>query len=158
MARRIKSRKNKYLGNRTYGGGNTKNRRGKGNKGGKGNAGFHKHNWLRTIKRGEHKHRKYGFHSVRDKLDTITLEAVNHMISLGKFEKLNGLYAVNLLNTKVVGSGELTFPALIKANAFTKSALKKIESAGGKAAGDLRNENAVDGEAGEQPAGLKAPK
>ena len=50
MARRNTSRRFKHRGNRTHGGGNTKNRRGKGNRGGVGRAGYHKHRWLHTIK------------------------------------------------------------------------------------------------------------
>ena len=133
MARRIKSRKSKHLGNRTYGGGNTKNRRGKGNKGGKGNAGFHKHNWLRTIKRGEHKKRKYGFHSLRTRPATVTLEQIATMIAQGKCEKEGAAFKVALGHAKVVATGSLSVAAIVHATAFSEGAVKKIEASGGKA-------------------------
>ena len=51
MARRFESRKKKkYAGNRTFGAGNKKNRRGKGSRGGVGRGGYHKHRWFHTIK------------------------------------------------------------------------------------------------------------
>lgn len=34
---------------------------------------------------------------------------------------------------KILGDGELTKPLIVKAHAFSKSALEKIESVGGKA-------------------------
>ncbi len=133
MARRIKSRKRKHLGNRTYGGGNTKNRRGKGNKGGKGNAGFHKHKWMRTIKRGEHKNRKYGFHSVQDRLATITLEKISAIIAGGRCEKEGDAFKLVFKDTRVVGTGALSAPAIVHATGFSEGARRKIEAAGGRA-------------------------
>ena len=43
MTVRKRKRKNRYLGQRSHGAGNTKNRRGAGNRGGRGKAGSHKH-------------------------------------------------------------------------------------------------------------------
>ena len=43
MTVRKRKRQNKLRGQRTHGGGNTKNRRGAGNRGGRGRAGSHKH-------------------------------------------------------------------------------------------------------------------
>ncbi len=121
------------MGNRTYGGGNTKNRRGKGNKGGKGNAGFHKHKWLRTIKRGEHKKRKYGFRSVAGQFSTITLEQISAIIASGKCEKEGNAFKLVLKDTKVVATGALSAAAVILASGFSEGAVKKIEATGGKA-------------------------
>jgi large subunit ribosomal protein L15 len=133
MARRVKSKKSKYLGNRSYGGGNTKNRRGKGNKGGKGRAGWHKHKWLKTIKSGEFKNRKRGFHSTEAKPASITLQQVASLISTGKFPKEGNVYQVKLDLFKVVSSPEFTIPANITAVAFSKNAKQLVEKAGGKA-------------------------
>src|SRR3989338_857016 len=129
MSRRIKSRKRKHLGNRTYGGGNTKNRRGKGNKGGKGRAGFHKHKWLQTIVRGEHKNRKYGFHSTSKQSDTVTLEQLNRMIATAAPESKE----IVLKNSRIVAKGTISAAMTIKAAGFSEEARKAIEAAGGKA-------------------------
>ncbi len=133
VARRIKSRKRKHLGNRFFGGGNAKNRRGKGNKGGKGNAGHHKHNWLRTIKLGLYKHRKYGFFSHAKKLSTVTLEELVKEIAAGKYSQEAGAYNIVLRDAKVVGSSEFPFKAVVSASAFSEGAAKRIEAAGGSA-------------------------
>lgn len=134
MARRIRSRKSKHLGNRTFGAGNTKNRRGKGNKGGKGNAGFHKHKWLRTIKLGLHKPGKPGFHSRYEKPSEYTLAQISRQISLGKWQKQGEKFSVDLgRKSKVISTGSLDYPALVSAGAFSKQAAEKIRSAGGEA-------------------------
>lgn len=123
MARRIASRKRKHYGNRTFGGGNTKNRRGKGNRGGVGRAGFHKHKWLQTINAGEHKKRKYGFHTHSLVTTTVTLD----MLSKTKEAK------VVLAHARVVATGELTKPLEVHAYGFSAAAKQAIEKAGGKA-------------------------
>ena len=133
MARRIKSRKRRHLGNRTFGAGNTKNRRGKGNKGGKGRAGWHKHKWLQTIKLGLHKSRKIGFFSPQKKLVEHHLGEISKQISLGKWPQENGFYKIDLGHAgKVIATGEINFPAEVKAGAFSEGAAKKIEKAGGR--------------------------
>ncbi len=123
MARRIHSRKSKHLGNRTFGGGNTKNRRGKGSRGGKGRAGYHKHKWLLTIKLGEHKPPKKGFKSGRKKTVEVTLAEIQAMPE----------QEIVLKNAKVLSNGNLTRSVKVTATAFTAKARQKIEAAGGQA-------------------------
>ncbi|MFQ5406548.1 MAG: hypothetical protein ACE5DI_05330, partial [Candidatus Micrarchaeia archaeon] len=78
MARRIKSKKRKHLGNRTWGTGNKKNNRGKGCKGGVGRGGYHKQKWFQTIKQGKHKPEKKGIKNKKSKKNlTITLDTIN---------------------------------------------------------------------------------
>ncbi len=134
MARRTQSRRFKHRGNRFHGGGNAKNRRGKGNRGGVGRAGYHKHNWLRTIKtegtnkrtRGEH-----GFTNTTRKIyGTISLGDLAKQ--LGQYQKDDkGVYQILLRNTKVLSGGTFTQKAAIKAYAFSAKAKEKIEAAGG---------------------------
>ncbi len=133
MARRTKSRKRNHLGNRTYGGGNTKNRRGKGNRGGVGRAGWHKHKWLRTIKNGEHLIRKLGFRSTTNKPKTISLEQLMFKVHNNEFEKSQDGFQVVLKGYKVVYS-KIKFEEKlnISAQAFTKKAKEAIIAAGGK--------------------------
>lgn len=132
MARRNKSKKRKFLGSRSYGGGNAKNRRGKGNRGGVGRAGWHKHNWLRTIKLGEHKPAGSGFHSRFFKPATMTLESIVADAERGKLEKKENAFVVDAVGSKVVGSIDVLLPLHITAYSFSKKAKQKIEEAGGK--------------------------
>src|SRR3989344_3338123 len=112
MAKRMKSnKKRKYAGNRSFGGGNAKNRRGKGNRGGVGRAGFHKHNWLRTIKMGETSKRdrgEHGFHHDRKKLVSITLEQLSIQANNGKLAQKEGFYVVELPSGKILSNGSLS--------------------------------------------------
>ena len=112
MARRIRSRgKKKFLGNRSHGAGNCKNRRGKGSRGGVGRAGFHKHKWLQTIKRGEIKGEK-GFVNPspsarpRSELREISVGAIQREIDAGKRAAgVDGVYQVALPKFKVLSGG-----------------------------------------------------
>ena len=137
MARRIKSKKRKYLGNRSYGRGNTKNGRGKGTRGGVGRAGYHKHKWLKTIKEGLNKSRRHGFvnrNSESAGMDEITLTALQKQLDAGKFKKeADGKFLVALsVYTKVLSNGTLTSPVKISAGAFSEKAKAKIAKAGGQ--------------------------
>lgn len=135
MARRIKSRKRKHLGNRTYGGGNTKNRRGKGNKGGKGRAGYHKHKWLHTIKyEGTNKVSRgiQGFHNPsRKPVLVVSLEQLSKRLTTYPKDDA-GVYQIVLPGTKVLSGGSFGAKANVKAHAFSSKAKEKIEKAGGK--------------------------
>ncbi len=136
MARRVKSnKKRKYAGNRSFGGGNAKNRRGKGNRGGVGRAGFHKHNWLRTIKMGETNKRdrgESGFFHVSKSFAEITLSKLSLQAFNGKFKQEGGLYVVELPKHKVLSNGSVTQKLDVRAHAFSAKAKEKIEAAGGK--------------------------
>ncbi|MBI2444929.1 uL15 family ribosomal protein [Candidatus Micrarchaeota archaeon] len=141
MARRNVSRRFKHRGNRTHGGGNTKNRRGKGNRGGVGRAGYHKHNWLRTIKEeGTNKKDKglSGFHNPTRKIyATLSLQELDRVLSEGKIPKNDqGLFQVSLPKTKILSGGTLSHKAAVKAYAFSAKAKEKIEKAGGTTATD----------------------
>lgn len=144
MARRIASRKRKHYGNRTFGAGNTKNRRGKGSKGGVGRAGFHKHKWMKSIKAGLHKSLRVGFVNPNSKkFSEITLEELAKQIIAGKWpkdQKDASAYSVAFpagRRVKVIGTGAFSYKAIVSAAGFTKSAKEKIEKAGGSAAVQL---------------------
>lgn len=143
MARRIRARgKKKFLGNRTHGAGNAKNRRGKGSRGGVGRAGFHKHKWLQTIKRGEI-HGEKGFVNPspsareRSELKEINLGEIQRAIESGKHAAgADGIYAVSLPGFKVLSGGALRSKVALKAGGFSAKAKEKIAAAGGSASAD----------------------
>ncbi|MBI5036355.1 uL15 family ribosomal protein [Candidatus Micrarchaeota archaeon] len=134
MARRIKSRKSKHLGNRTFGGGNTKIRRGKGNRGGVGRAGYHKHRWLHTIKyEGTNKKAKglHGFSNpTRKDFATVSLGQLSKRVGSFK-QNTEGFYEIVLPRVKVLSGGEFQFKAIVKAERFSAKAKEKIEKSGG---------------------------
>lgn len=134
MARRTKSKKRKYMGNRTYGGGNTKNRRGKGSRGGVGRAGYHKHKWLSTIKDGLNTSRRKGFKRYDGEGEEITLALIQKNVDAGKYQKAaDGKYELSFSDrTKVLGQGELAAALKIRAGKFTAQAREKIGKAGGQ--------------------------
>lgn len=134
MVRHHKKRSRKFLGTRHWGGGNIKNRRGKGNKGGKGYAGSHKHKWTYMVKYEPEHFGRRGFASLRGPAGMIiNLSDITQMLKDGKLGKSGDRFEVDLGERKVLGGGALEFPVSIKARAFSKSAEEKIKGAGGEA-------------------------
>jgi large subunit ribosomal protein L15 len=125
--KRKRKKSRKYLGSRTWGAGNTKNRRGKGNRGGKGMAGSFKQRYTLITAIGKEKIQKLkkGFASKTKKLKFLNLFEVE---KLGKEKN-----EIDLKGYKILGNGELKRPLTIYASAFSKGALEKIKKAGGKA-------------------------
>ncbi|MGC8547998.1 MAG: uL15m family ribosomal protein [Candidatus Micrarchaeia archaeon] len=131
MVLRIKKRSRKYLGNRTWGAGNIKNKRGAGDRGGVGKAG-RGHKWTHIVVYERDRIGKRGFY--RSKKQSKVLMGIN----LGQIaEKLkkekNAKQEIELSGYKVLGSGSLAFPIVIKASGFSKNAIEKINKIGGKA-------------------------
>ncbi|MEW6328948.1 MAG: uL15m family ribosomal protein [Candidatus Micrarchaeota archaeon] len=134
MVRRHKKKSRKYLASRHWGGGNTKNRRGKGNKGGKGYAGSHKHKWTYMVKYEPEHFGRRGFASLRGPSGkVINLGDITQMIKDGKLGKSGDRFNVEVSEYKVLGGGALEFPVSIKARAFSAGAEEKIKEAGGEA-------------------------
>jgi len=133
MARRKESKRKKFLATRTWGAGNTKNRRGKGSQGGKGYAGSHKHNWGRILKYEPEHFGRHGFvnRNASPKLDATNISAIESQALGGKLKKEGSMLAFDFKG-KILGAGVITMPVHVKANAFSEGAKAKIEKAGGK--------------------------
>ncbi|MCS7109643.1 MAG: uL15 family ribosomal protein [Candidatus Micrarchaeota archaeon] len=133
MVRRVKSKYKKYLGSRTFGAGNTKNRRGKGCRGGKGYAGSHKHKWSWILKNDPDHFGKRGFvnKNPSPKLESINVREINDKATAGKLEKSGSMFVFNFPG-KILGGGSISVPVHVKAVTATESAKRKIEAAGGK--------------------------
>ncbi|MBU1197521.1 uL15 family ribosomal protein [Candidatus Micrarchaeota archaeon] len=136
MARRIKSHKRKHYGNRTFGHGNKKNWRGKGSRGGTGRGGYHKQNWMRTLKTEGPRQTASGFvNPTTRRIIAVPLTHVSTRIEKGAFKQEGNAYNIDLTRkgklVKVLGNGAFSYKAHVKANAFTGSAKVKIEKAGG---------------------------
>ena len=133
MVRRKQSKAKKFLASRTWGGGNTKNRRGKGSRGGKGFAGSHKHRWAWTLKYHPEHFGTHGFfnRNASPKLDTINVCDISDKATSGKLEKSGSMYVFDFPG-KILGAGSISVPVHVKAVTATESAKAKIEKAGGK--------------------------
>ena len=142
-----KTRKiNKKRGSRTCGGGCSKKRRGAGHRGGRGNAGSgkekkQKYTWFQIYKPNHLG--KYGF----QRADFLRADVLGVNISfldqnLAEFE-LQGILeyegetpvvdVTKIGYEKVLGSGKVTKPLIVKAPFFSERAKLKIEEAGGQA-------------------------
>lgn len=119
-----KIRKNR--GNKT-GYGHKKKHRGAGSRGGRGKAGLQKHKRSLTENSSSVSFEKSKMKSVSKKLNVINLNQLNDNVLK------NSLKEVTLKGYKVLGKGNLTQKLKISADAFSKSALDKINSSGGTA-------------------------
>ena len=124
----------KYPGSRSCGAGNTKNRRGKGGRGGSGNAGPQKaRRSFFTTNEPDHLGR-HGFVRPGPKkfIKTTDLNDIQRMADKGDLKK-NGSKYEYVFDGKVLGSGKISSPVLVKAISFSGKAKEKITKAGGEA-------------------------
>jgi large subunit ribosomal protein L15 len=129
MVLRSKKRYRRYLGTRRWGGGNIKSRRGKGSRGGVGRGGT-KHKWSYTVVYEKERIGKTGFKPWQKKThQEIDLNSVSSKVEEAKGEKP----IIELKGFKVLSTGKLSKPAVVKATAFSKKAEEKIKAAGGEA-------------------------
>ncbi|MEK6978817.1 MAG: uL15 family ribosomal protein [Candidatus Micrarchaeota archaeon] len=133
-SRRKPTKKCKQLGNRFFGRGNVKNRRGSGNRGGRGNAGLHKHkfSWI-TVYDPDY-FGKFGFHrpqGVCTKVPVVHLYDIDRKIVLGQLEKKDGKFAFSF-EGKVLSTGKINHAVIIKALAWSKNCEEKVKKMGGE--------------------------
>lgn len=152
MGFKVKKRRKmrRYRGSKGHGGGFRQKRRGKGNKGGKGMSGTGKRSSQKmqsgTILAREHGFEKYfgrqGYTSAS------TFKKENLVINLNDIQKV---YAdekeIKLEGYKILGEGE-GFKATIHAKSASKSAVEKMEKAGGKLVLEMTEVNAQREEKG----------
>ncbi|MCR4335007.1 MAG: uL15 family ribosomal protein [archaeon] len=134
MVVRRRRKKNKLRGQRTHGGGGTKNRRGAGSRGGVGKAGSHKHKFSKYyVDFGTKRKLK-----ARKSEKTISLAYINDNIEKwlanGKAKKDGSIIVIDgkvLKIGKVLGNGIITHKIKIKNANASKVAEEKIQKAGG---------------------------
>jgi len=142
MMIRRKRKITKMRGSRTVGGGCSKKRRGAGHKGGKGMAGGHKHMWTWMVKYDPNHYGKYGFKrppSSIAKIDTVNLsyldEKLEELLEKGLATKEKDKIVIDITDLgydKLLGSGKITKPLIIKAPSFSNLAEKKVQDVGGE--------------------------
>ncbi|PAV06650.1 uL15m family ribosomal protein [Methanosphaera cuniculi] len=133
----------KQRGSRSVGGGCTKKRRGAGHRGGRGLAGGNKHLKTWMVINDPNHFGKYGFKRPQktiQKFNPINLSTINDNVE--KYldaeiaTKEDGQIVIDITElgyNKVLGKGSLSEAMTIKAPQFSKSAIAKIEDAGGVA-------------------------
>ncbi|HSB47081.1 MAG TPA: uL15 family ribosomal protein [Candidatus Bilamarchaeum sp.] len=132
MSRRKEGQKKGYLGHRSHGRGNVKNRRGSGNRGGRGMAGVDKHKWSWAVKHfGGSYFGKGGFVRPGAKRGiTVNLYEINQKAVANQLEKKGGKFHFDF-EGKVLGSGQVTLPLVIRAQSWSKNVEKKLGEHGG---------------------------
>ncbi|MGC8998085.1 MAG: uL15 family ribosomal protein [Candidatus Bathyarchaeia archaeon] len=126
----------KKRGTRTCGYGRVGQHRKSGSKGYR-KAGRHKHGWTYVIKYEPDYFGKNGFTSPK------SLRREVKVINVGELEEIaekygkteDGKILIDLEGlgyTKLLGSGKVTKPIIVKVSSCSKSAVEKIEEAGGK--------------------------
>ncbi len=134
----------KLRGSRTHGWGRVGQHRKTGTKGMR-KASFDKGGWTYIIKYMPDYFGKKGFtspKSLRSSINTINLIEMEHLAEkLAKEDKLevkDGKIYIDLQSLgydKLLGRGKVTKPYIIKVPAFSETAVRKVEEAGGKIIG-----------------------
>jgi len=128
----------KKRGSRTHGYGQVGQHR----KGTKGKAGLHKHRWTYIIKHDPHYFEKRGFTSqkaISRKTNVINVgelgELADKLAAEKKLERKQKKIFLDLDKlgyNKLLGTGKITRPILVKVAAHSEAAGKKLEEAGGQ--------------------------
>ena len=136
-----KRKTRKKRGSRTHGYGRVgQHRQGGGQKGGHGKTGHSKHKWSYTVKYEPGYFGKHGFKPPRRReVETINVgqldEKVRQLLDQGKAVKEEDGVHVDLSQMgydKLLGSGQVTHPLVIKVDSHSQSAEEKIESGKGQ--------------------------
>jgi len=130
----------KKRGSRTVGYGRVGQHRGGGQRGGHGKAGRHKHLWSYVLRYEPDYFEKKGFRPPKRPQPKIInigeVDAeVNRLLDEGKaVKKANSIYLdlKALGYDKLLGSGKVTHPLVLRVDSFSKSAAEKIKEAKGK--------------------------
>lgn len=138
MVVRKRSKRSRYRGSWTHGGGHKKKRRGAGSRGGRGRGGFGKRgqHMMPTAQAKKEKLGKAGFtrHGQKIKINKINFDDLNKLLEKGKIKE--GEIDLNALGyNKLLGSGKIKAKLKIKVDYFSKKAEEKIKAAGGEILG-----------------------
>jgi large subunit ribosomal protein L15 len=132
----------KQRGSRTHGWGQIGQHRAGGGRGGHGKAGLDKHKWTYVIKHDPTYWEKKGFVSTKTLNKTVSIINVGKLDDLAdklesekKLERKNKKIFLDLESLgydKLLGSGEIIKPMLVKVASYSEAASRKLEEAGGQ--------------------------
>lgn len=135
MTTRPGKRNRKFLGTRSHGKGNAKNKRGKGSKGGWGRAGMHKHRFSHvTVYEREWmaKGGRFGFSNPTEtKVQVKNLFEIDQMAASGEIPTKEGKLVFEY-DGKILGTGPIHHAVVIRARAASEKAVERLAAAGGK--------------------------
>jgi large subunit ribosomal protein L15 len=132
----------KYRGSRTHGYGQIGQHRSRGGRGGTGKAGLDKHKWTYVVKHDPTYWLKKGFVSKRTLGKTVNIinvgkldDLVDRLDAEQKLERQDKKIVLDLESLgfdKLLGTGAVTKPMIVKVGAYSESASRKLEEAGGE--------------------------
>jgi len=132
----------KQRGSRTHGWGQIGQHRAGGGRGGHGKAGLDKHKWTYVIKHDPTYWEKKGFVSTKTLNKTVSIINVGKLDDLAdklesekKLERKNKKIFLDLESLgydKLLGTGEIIKPMLVKVASYSEAASRKLEEAGGQ--------------------------
>ena len=132
----------KQRGSRTHGWGQIGQHRAGGGRGGHGKAGYDKHKWTYVIKHDPTYYEKKGFVSARTlgrKVSVINVgkldDLADKLESEKKLERKDKKIFLDLESLgydKLLGTGEIIKPMLVKVASYSEAASRKLEEAGGQ--------------------------
>lgn len=132
----------KYRGSRTHGYGQIGQHRSRGGRGGTGKAGLDKHKWTYVIKHDPTYWLKKGFVSKQAIGKTVNIinvgkldDLVTRLDAEQKLERQDKKIVLDLESLgfdKLLGTGAVTKPMIVKVGAYSESASRKLEEAGGE--------------------------
>jgi large subunit ribosomal protein L15 len=133
----------KRRGGRTVGWGQVGQHRKHGAKGGYGKAGLHKHKWSWVVKYAPDYFGSHGFvppnpSRTKNWLNVGDLDRIAERVkdlTADKNGKLPVLELSSMGISKLLGSGSVSAPYLVRVSSFTNTAKAKVESAGGRVEG-----------------------
>lgn len=136
VRRRRKARK--LRGSRTHGWGRVGQHRKSGSRGGFGHAGMHKHKWSYTVKYAKNYFGKKGFIKPKSTVyakNVINIGDLESLLSDGGIKFTDNKIIIDLESLgydKLLGSGRITRPMIVKVKEATKKAQEKIVKFGGE--------------------------
>ena len=132
----------KQRGSRTHGYGQIGQHRAGGGRGGHGKAGYDKHKWTYVLKHEPDHWLKKGFVSARalgKKVSIINIGKLDDLADMleseKKLEKKDTTIYLDLESLgfdKLLGTGTISKPMVVKVGAYSEAASRKLEEAGGE--------------------------
>lgn len=128
----VRRRQKRRRGERSYHGSHKK-WRGGGSRGGRGRAGGHKHKYSYIVKYEPKHFGKRGFKRPEKILERMKAINLGNLERIALQQNKKEIDVKDLGFEKVMGAGKISSPLVVKAKSFSKSAIKRLEEAGGKA-------------------------
>ncbi len=136
MVVRKRKRRNKMLGQRTRGKGDTKKRRGAGSRGGRGMAGSHKHKYSKYYKRfGKEKKKLHAKKDVKATNIEQIVQTMPKLLAGNKVAEQSGMLVVDGTKIgfdKLLSRGSPGNKWIVRNIKASKKAVEKIKKAGGR--------------------------